>query len=184
MRSVHHAAHGAKQLPHSSPSTFVCFVLSVVSSSLLLAGCGYRLAGQGTATIPADTPRLGVVSNDPIGETLLPALREQLLQPGREVVLGSEGSETVLRIDPFREDFQAVAYDAAGLASQYRLHLSSRLILVRQGKQLWSSGLIAMQGDVYEVSDPVTTEAAREKLRQDLSRMWMREALARLNSGF
>ncbi len=161
-------------------------ILLVVS--LLLPSCGYHLVGQGKATvIPEGVSSASLqASSEPEAKQLLPELiflwkakaslprlEEQATEP--HVTLRIEQAETVLT---------PTAFDASGLAIQYRLQVSALLNMYQQNKLIWQSGILTVYADVFGGTNPTVIEAERERLTEKLRQQWAKEALARLQSGF
>ncbi len=157
----------------------------VVCLSLLLAGCGYHLAGQGRGAIPEDVHAVALIATSEDARQLLPVLRNKLLGSARDIVpVGPGEADTELRLQRIRETFTPIEFDASGVAVTYRLGLTGSLSLWRGDKAIWESGSIHTQGDVYVVGDPASTEALRARMRQDLQKKWVQEAWRALTSGF
>jgi outer membrane lipopolysaccharide assembly protein LptE/RlpB len=159
---------------------------------LLLAGCGYHLAGsgEGSGAVPADVQTLSLQMQgaDPAG--LLPELKRSIGKAhtnyrlvGNDAVVASD-THARLFLQGVAEAFTPSAYDATGIAVQYRLTISATLQLYRHGEQIWNSGPIHVSGDVYVSGGPVSIEASRQQLRRDLRGEWVRIAMSRLRSGF
>jgi len=158
---------------------------SFVCACLLLAGCGYHLAGQGRGAIPEDVHVLALIATSEDARQVLPVLRDTLLRSAQGItpVVDSE-SDAELRLQDVQETFTPIEFDASGVAVTYRQSLDGRISLWRGGKAIWKSGGIHVQGDVYVVGDPASTEALRERMRRDLQEKWVREAWRALTSGF
>lgn len=159
---------------------------------LLLTGCGYHLAGHetGSGAVPADvqTLSLQVQGEDPA--RLLPELKRRMQRSkttyrlvDNDVVVAAD-THARLFLQNESEHFVPSAYDANGIAVQYRLTIAATLQLYHGGELVWSSGNMAISGDVYVTGDPVSIEASRQQVRRDLRSEWVRRAWSRLRSGF
>ncbi len=158
-------------------------------TALLLSACGYHLVGHGDGpgAIPADVQRLALVARGEEGRQLLPGLRRELAADDLHISIGGRRADAadaflIVRMQPVR--FTPSAYDAAGIASQYRMLYSGSLMLERQGRTIWKSGSISEQGEVYVTGAPASIEASRQQLLRGLRKQWLRTAVGRLRSGF
>ncbi|ATX80676.1 Outer membrane lipoprotein LptE/RlpB (LPS assembly) [Mariprofundus aestuarium] len=161
----------------------------VMAIALLLSGCGYHLVGHGDGegAIPTDvkTVTLTIRSSD---AQLKAAIRQRLtsaryaLIESQDVIDSKAHANLRVTISPLV--FTPSAYDVAGVVTQYRMVLSGSLMVERDGKNTWQSGLIKSQGDVYVAGGPTSIEASRERLLEDLRKQWIQDALGRLRSGF
>jgi len=159
--------------------------------SLLLTSCGYHLVGQGdgkSRVIPdaVTTAALQSVAGK-YGKVLLAELRTLWKQHDSFPTLQvSEDNEhhVILRIEGAKTRLTPVAFSAAGLAIQYRLTVSAVLNMYQGHRQIWGSGLVLVEADVFEGNDPSVTEAERERLTEQLNEAWAKKAMARLQSGF
>jgi len=158
--------------------------------AMMLASCGYHLVGHGdgAGVIPADVQSLNIISHDE-GNLLLPALREQLATDtltvtgnAKTVHESAHHARLILQVNPI--SFTPSAYDASGIAIQYRMVYSGSLILEREGTAIWQSGAFSAQGEVYVTGDPTSIEASRQQLLTGLRKQWLRTAVGRLRSGF
>jgi len=168
-------------------------VTTVLLAVLLLlpASCGYRLVGQGgeSGVIPAEVMTLSVQATNTIARGLAPGLKRQLARGGRyAVVSGKEpvddATHALLRIDQASELFAPSAYDASGIATQYRMRLTAAVRIYRAGKLFWESGAIVVAGDVFVAGGPASIESSRERIRRDLQKEWVQTVMARIRSGF
>jgi len=163
-------------------------------AALLLGGCGYHLVGHsdGKGVIPEDVSRLILMSQGGEGELQTLALRDGLqtdhlavmIQPGHGALAddGIQDARLLVQISPVR--FSASAFDATGVASQYRMVYEGRLSLLHHGETIWQSGNLSEQGEVYVTTDPTSIEASRQQLLRNLRKQWLRTALGRIRSGF
>jgi len=156
---------------------------------LALTGCGYHLVGHGgsSGAIPADVQAISLVGN--ADAQLLSQLRQRLQSDRYAIVdtadmINEQTPQAMLHINIAPLTFIPSAFDAAGVATQYRMSFGGALMLERQGKTLWQSGLIQRQGDVFVTGDPTSIEASRQRLLNDLQQQWLSDAVGRLRSGF
>ncbi len=162
------------------------YVTAIAAFCLVLAlnNCGYHLAGHGRGVVPDDVNIVNVTGVDASAHNFLDAWRRYVSDHANGFVVGKDHADAELRLGVFSESFSPVAFDAAGIATTYRLSRSGSLGLWRKGVRIWSSGVISVQGDVYAVGGPTSIEASRTRLRHDLNRQWMSEAWMKLSSGF
>ncbi|MFQ5581131.1 MAG: adenosylmethionine-8-amino-7-oxononanoate aminotransferase [Mariprofundaceae bacterium] len=160
--------------------------------TLVLASCGYHLAGhgEGGGAIPEDVHTLSIQAASG-SKAFLPLLRQRIQSDPHAYTLvdgqpdkGSSTHHAVLRITHVAEKFAPVAYDAAGIAIQYRLTLKGGLAVYHQGKVIWQSGAVSVKGDVFATGGPASIEASRQRLADDLRKEWMRNVWTRLRAGF
>ncbi len=156
----------------------------VLIACMFLASCGYHLAGHGRGVMPADVNIVNVTGTETSPHGILSEWRQYVSDHAQGYVVGSENADAEMRLGALSESFNAVSYDAAGVAITYRLSRSRNISLWRKGVQVWSSGAISVQGDVYAVGGPTSIEASKDRLRKDLDKQWMREAWLKLASGF
>lgn len=151
---------------------------------LFLVSCGYHLAGYGRGVMPADVSILKVTGGG--AGAFLSAWRQYVSDHAQGYVVGEgEGqADAELRMGALSESFNAVSFDASGIAITYRLSRSRSLSLWRKDVQIWSSGPIFVRGDVYAVGGPTSIDASKDRLRRDLDKQWMSEAWMKLSSGF
>lgn len=163
----------------------VCVLLAVS----ILVSCGYHLAGHGDGrgAIPADVRTLSIQAA-PASKAFVPLLRQRILtDPHGYSVLDmptDPARHAVLRMTHKPERMVPVAYDAAGIATQYRLAVSGEITVLREGKLVWKSGMVTVQGDVFTTGGPASIEASRRRLADDLRDEWIRNVWARLRAGF
>lgn len=158
--------------------------------TFLLTSCGYHLVGQGDGSVfPQMVNTATLQSNASLtGKSIAAELsfiwQQQALLPALEAGNSLNKEHVVVRIEQENIVFMPVGFDASGLAVQYRLQLSAMLRMYHQNALIWQSGAIMVYADVFGASDPSVTEAERERLTEQLYKMWAKEALARLKSGF
>jgi len=144
---------------------------------LALTSCGYHLVGQGEGVIPKSATQLWVVSvGGGDANRLLPILvRRSLLQREHLTWVSDDNiSDTTveIRLENMSEALVATAFDAAGLASQYRLTVSGSARMVYRGKEVWHSDAIAVGGDIFAAGGVVAIESQRAEMGQRLRQQW------------
>jgi len=149
-----------------------------------LVSCGYHLAGHGRGVMPEDVGIVNVTGTDTSSRRTLSAWRQYVSNHANGFVVSADNADAELRMGAFSESFNAVSFDASGVAITYRLSRSGSISLWRKGVRIWSSGAISVQGDVYAVGGPTSIEASKARVRRDLNQQWMREAWLKLASGF
>ena len=161
----------------------------LMAMALLLSGCGYHLVGHGDGegAIPSDVKTVALIVRS--SDAQLNAAFKQRLTSDQYALIESQDvfdpkahANLHVNISPLR--FNPSAYDAAGVANQYRMVFSGSLKIIRGEKIIWQSGPIQRQGDVYVTGGPTSIEASRERLFEDLRKEWIQDALGRLRSGF
>jgi outer membrane lipopolysaccharide assembly protein LptE/RlpB len=165
----------------------------------LLTSCGYHLVGQGSSTVIPDdviSANLSAVhspsadssqASDKFSQPLLAELtslwenNEYLpsLRPERV-----SRDHVTVRVEQADNQFAPVAFDAAGLAIQYRMQVSAVLKLYQENTMIWQSGVVLVHTDVFGGSDPSVIEAERERLTEQLEQEWAKNTMSRLTSGF
>ncbi|MDX8406883.1 MAG: adenosylmethionine-8-amino-7-oxononanoate aminotransferase [Mariprofundaceae bacterium] len=159
-------------------------------SALLLSACGYHLVGhgEGRGAIPEAVHSLSLVA-DSEGKQLLPGLRERLGSAALAVSLDPQDSleapdhaRLIVQVSP--ASFTPSAFDASGIASQYRMVYAGSMTLEHNGRTIWQSGRLVEQGEVYVTGDPASIEASRAQLLRGLRKQWLQTAVSRLRSGF
>jgi len=156
---------------------------------MLLTSCGYHLVGQGggAGAIPADVRTLSIVGSGETQQILTP-LHQRLNSERYALIdhdsIADEEHHATVRLHVSPVVFNPSAYDAAGVATQYRMVFSGSLQVERMDKVIWQSGTIQQMGDVYVTGDPTSIEASRERLLRDLRKQWLQDAVGRLRSGF
>lgn len=153
-----------------------------------LNACGYHLVGQGkgSGVIPKDASQVVVVATANAGK-LLTVFRQKLAQSGDiPVVNMNEAMDDaiVIRMEHVSETMTGSAFDASGLANQYRVTVSASLRVLKSGKELWKSESINTSGDVFATGGAVAIEAQKQRVSQALRDEWAQKALGRLRSGF
>jgi len=157
--------------------------------SLAFNACGYHLVGQGKSLmIPSNVVSASLTSaSNQEGKPLLRELRilwEQnaYLPPLQDEEFSQK--HVVMRVEQSSQSFHAIAFDASGIALQYRLQLSASLNMYQESNLIWQSGLISVSADMYEATDPSVVEAEKTKLLIQLQQQWANQAMASLQSGF
>lgn len=154
---------------------------------LLLAACGYHLAGHGGehGAIPADV-RVVALTGAGEAQRYMPLMKSRLSAAGYTVAARAAEGEAgaVIRLTHSSEQFVPSAYDQSGIATQYRMILVGSVDVEQQGKVIWRSGPVTVQDEVYVTGSLASIEASRQRLKEDLAREWVRRAWSRLRSGF
>jgi len=153
---------------------------------LTLNACGYHLVGQGegSGAIPDNASQVVVIGNT---GKLLALFRQKLLQSSDVPVVNMKEAmddAIQIRVEHISETTTVSAFDASGIANQYRVTVSASLRILQSGKELWKSGVISTSGDVFATGGAVAIEAQKERVLQDLRDEWAQKALGRLRSGF
>ncbi|MDQ6956038.1 MAG: hypothetical protein Q9M21_02460 [Mariprofundaceae bacterium] len=154
--------------------------------ALTLSACGYHLVGQGgdSGVIPEDATQVVVVGS---AGKLLRLFRQKLKQSSDvPVVRADEATDDAVevRMEKASETMSASAFDASGIANQYRVTVSASLRVLQSGKELWVSEVISVSGDVFVTGGAVAIEAHKERVSEALRDEWAQKALGRLRSGF
>jgi len=161
--------------------------------AMALSSCGYHLVGHGdnAGVIPADVETVSLQATNEAAKALLPELKRRFMAKGsRSYALVDVGkaedadAHADIRLEQVSEQYVASAYDATGVATQYRLTISGNIRIYRSGKLLWESGAISESGSVFVVGGPVGSEASRSRIQRDLRKQWITRAWSRLSSGF
>ncbi|MBL4774611.1 MAG: adenosylmethionine-8-amino-7-oxononanoate aminotransferase [Mariprofundus sp.] len=157
--------------------------------TLSLNSCGYHLVGHGDGShgvIPDEVQAISLVGN---ADTQLLAQLHRRLQSDHYAIVDADTVDAatphaMLHINIAALRFIPSAFDASGLATQYRMFFTGSLLLEQQGKTIWQSGQLQRQGDVFVTGSPASIEAARERLLADLQKQWLSDAVGRMRSGF
>jgi len=161
-------------------------LLTALMLALALSACGYHLVGQGgdSGVIPEDATQVVVAGN---AGKLLRVFRQKLAQTGDVPVVGADEAmddAVEIRMEDLSESMTASAFDASGIANQYRVTISASLRVLRSGKELWVSEAISVSGDVFVTGGAVAIEAQKERVSEALRDEWAQKALGSLRSGF
>lgn len=161
--------------------------LLIAALALLISSCGYHLVGQGDGqgAIPENVESIAMQARDEVARPLAEGLRRQLETGNRyHFVKAKRDADVEIWIEKASEAFVPSAYDSTGIASQYRMTLSAGVVIHRDGKVIWESGLISIAGDVNVAGGPAGIEASRQRIRRDLQKEWVYSAVGRIRSGF
>jgi len=161
----------------------------LLAATLMLTSCGYHLVGHGTMTvIPEGVTTASLETMETGNAKILLSELQYLWQKKNNLPALSDqktGAEHVtLRIENVTVSFVPAAFDASGLAIQYRLNISGVLNMYQQDALIWGSGVVMESADIFEGSDPSATEAERSRQTEQLNQEWAKDALSRLRSGF
>ncbi|MBL4760737.1 MAG: hypothetical protein JKY80_07805 [Mariprofundaceae bacterium] len=156
--------------------------------ALLLNACGYHLVGQGggSGVIPEDATQVVVMATGNSGK-LLRVFRQKMAQTGDVPIVSSKDADSdavEIRMEQVSESMTASAFDASGIANQYRVTVSASLRVLQSGKELWKSEVLSVSGDVFVSGGAVAIEAHKERVLEALRDEWVQKALGRLRSGF
>ncbi len=164
-------------------------VLAVVL--VVAAGCGYRF--QGTARgLPGGARTLAVpILQNPtlepdLGPLLAAALRDQFARTPAIRLVRTGEAEAILRGRVLGIEADAVAFDAAGLALEYRATISVELTLTDpSGTVIYWSDPGVVGSDTYRAAtDPLVTEANRREALRRIAADLGRSVRDRVLAGF
>ncbi|MDX8389260.1 MAG: LPS assembly lipoprotein LptE [Mariprofundaceae bacterium] len=148
-------------------------------------------AANDRGAVPDDVEVLSLLAVGGSSALLVNPLQRHLQREESYHVLQSDEKEpkddeahAVLRIEHASERFTPTVFDAAGVATQYRLTIQARLHLMRKSQTLWKSGAVSVADDLFTTGTLAGIEASRKQLRQSLRQSWARKAISRLRSGF
>ncbi|PCH53891.1 MAG: hypothetical protein COC22_01425 [Flavobacteriaceae bacterium] len=165
-------------------------LLTALMLAMGLSACGYHLVGQGgdSGVIPEDATQIVVVGN---AGKLFTVFRQKLAQTvdvpvvrAKDAIDDGTGNSIEVRMENFSESMTASAFDASGIANQYRVTISASLRVLQSGKELWASEAMSVSGDVFVTGGAVAIEAHKERVSESLRDEWVQKALGRLRSGF
>jgi len=156
--------------------------------ALGLSACGYHLVGQGgdAGVIPENTTQVVLMATGN-SEKLLRVFRQKMAQSGDMPIVSSKDADSdavEIRLEHASETMTASAFDASGIANQYRVTISASLRVLQSGKELWKSEVMSVSGDVFVSGGAVAIEAHKERVSEALRDEWVQKALGRLRSGF
>ncbi|MDQ6979406.1 MAG: LPS assembly lipoprotein LptE [Mariprofundaceae bacterium] len=152
---------------------------------LLLTACGYHLVGQGEgAGLIQKNEVIYAQADSAVAQTLRDDLVKELERRGYSISDDSAITAVSLHIRQASEQLSPSAYDASGLAVQYRLTLRADAVLWRDGAEVWRADAVTVQGDVFASGGPSDIEAQQSSVSQQLHKAWVRRAMAQLQSGF
>jgi len=135
--------------------------------------------------MPADVRTVSMTALGREAQRLLPQLRRYISDHAEDyAVVDSGPADAEIRLEAVNETFTPAAFDAQGVANTYRLALSGKISIWRDGSQIWQSGSFSVHDDVFAVGGRASIEASHDRLGADLRRLWIREAWLKLSSGF
>lgn len=142
----------------------------VLCCTLLLAACGFRLAGD--HPLPAALRSVYIDSVTPYRVTELPvetSLRSILRRRGGEVT-GNPGSvTTVIRLSELKETREVLSIGTDGKAIEYRLFTSLRYELISRGQALLPPATLSAARDYsFQPQRVLAKEAEEARLREHL----------------
>lgn len=151
---------------------FVALALVVATAT---AGCGYALAGRGN-TLPSNVRVIGVPTF--VNESTTPEIEREIT----DAVLAEFGSRGSLRAEPTDEGVDAVlrgtittvrpvpmAYNSAGQATRYQLHVVARVEFINlrdNNAVIWSNPNTRFTEE-YDVPPGTTADDPAAFFRQD-----------------
>lgn len=149
----------------------------VALAALLVAGCGFHLAG--TRPLPPQMAALYVdvvtpykVSKPPI-ET---SLNSRLLRQGARTLGDAANARTVLRVTDLKETREVLSVDPFGKAVEYKLTTQARYELLQDGKALVPPDTLQVSRDYSFNAQQVLAKEAEEARLQS----FMQDELAEL----
>jgi LPS-assembly lipoprotein len=143
---------------------------ALLTLCVLLAGCGFHLAGGRALPEPLKRVRIDMVApyrvSEPPVET---SLRTRLTQRGAEVVEDKDGEITVIRLTDLRESREVLSVGADGKALEYELILRLNYD-VRTGQQVWvpPTSIEARRDYSFNAQQILPKEQEAERLREYL----------------
>ena len=162
----------------------------LISFVILVAGCGYQLAGRETA-VPTDVTSLAIPTFQ--NDTLEPGIEVPLTQSflrefmfdGRVKVRGSKEADTILegKIKTFR--IQSVSYDQSGLVMEYQVLVTVDLSLTKpSGEILWKEDNLT-EARWYRASfGGVVNEASKNSAVQEIGKFMAERVKSRFFYNF
>ena len=157
---------------------------------ILVAGCGYQLAGRETH-VPTDVTSLAIPTFQ--NETFEPGIEVPLTQSflreftfdGRVKVRGSKEADTILegKIKTFR--IQSVSYDQSGLVMEYQVLVTVDLSLTKpSGEILWKEDNLT-EARWYRASfGGVVNEASKNSAVQEIGKFMAERVKSRFFYNF
>ncbi|MDQ6963181.1 MAG: hypothetical protein Q9M28_11765 [Mariprofundaceae bacterium] len=151
---------------------------------LLCSACSYHIVGQDRGVIPNEAHTVSLHATSANTQAMQAKLLAYFQERSHGYQWQQEDGQAQMQFLSFAEQFVPVAYDAAGIATSYRLSLSGSLELWHDEKEIWRSGSIAVYDDVFVLGGPASVDASRKAIREELERQWMIEVWLRIASGF
>jgi|GEM_PF-800076 len=137
--------------------------LAVVGAVLLLAGCGFRLAGDrplppALQRVYIDTVEPYAVSEPPVEQ----ALRSRLRRRGADIVAQPEAGVSTLRLTNLDEQRSVLSIGPDGKAVEFELTTTVDFVLVRDGKILVPSDRLNASRDYSFNAEQILAKEAEE----------------------
>ena len=137
--------------------------LAVVVTVLLLAGCGFRLAGDrplppALQRVYIDTVEPYAVSEPPVEQ----ALRSRLRRRGADIVAQPEAGVGTLRLTNLDEQRSVLSIGPDGKAVEFELTTTVDFVLVRDGKILVPSDRLNASRDYSFNAEQILAKEAEE----------------------
>lgn len=140
----------------------------LLSLLLLVAGCGFRLAGSRPLPEPLRSVTIDVVAPYRVSEPPVEsALRAILQRRGAQVSGTQEPGVTLIRLSELEEKREVLSIGIDGKALEYRLVTRVRYELQRDGQALAAPGtLIATRDYSFQPEQVLAKEAEEARLRE------------------
>lgn len=158
--------------------------LIVLAMVLLCGACSYHIVGQERGVIPSDADTVSLHATSASTQAMYQPLLTYFQARSHGYQWQESEGQAQMQFLSFQESFVPVAYDAAGIATSYRLNLSGSLELWYEEKSIWRSGTVTVYDDVFVLGGPASVDASRQRVREELDRQWMIEIWLRISSGF
>jgi hypothetical protein len=163
----------------------------VVLAAVLLAGCGYRLAGTEETIVPSlKTVFVDVFTNktgEPYAENIFrSAFISRFVQEGRFRLAGSRGEADVICRGTVRSlQASPLSYKASNLSAEDRLTVILEIALEEResGRTIWSDSAFTATGE-YPVTTIGITETSRKNALTKLASDTAERAYRLMTSGF
>ena len=142
----------------------------VAAATLLVAGCGFHLAGSRALPEPLKKVRIDTVLEYEVGEPPLEtALRERLQRRGSEITSKSKDGVTVIRLTDLKETRQVLSVGPDGKALEYEL-ITRVTFDARTGTNVWqqSTQIEARQPYSFNAQQVLAKEQEADRLREYL----------------
>lgn len=156
--------------------------------TLSLGACGYHLVGHGgqQGVLAADVQQLQLQGSDAEGKAMAEALLPMLAAEYQVSLQAAKDDTSVarLRVVDAAQQVDISAYDAAGIAIQYRMTLRGAIQVIQPEADVWQSREIVVSGDVFASGDAIAVEAAKARTHEDLLQEWATQAMNAIQSGF
>ena len=163
---------------------------AALAAAVLAAGCGYRF--QGAEGLPGGVRALAVpVLENPtlepeLGPVLAAGLREQFARTAAVRLVPTEDAEAILRGRVVGFETEAIAFDTAGLAVEYRATVRLDLLLTDPAgtRIFWADPGVSGNDTYRATADPLVTEANRREAVRRIAADLGRSVRDRVIAGF